>query len=104
MAEQKMSRQQISDRQTAGQTTAEQMTAEQMTAEPLVSEQEYTLEQAFSRLNEILTELDSGKQSLEEAFASYAQGMEMVRLCNARIDKVEKQCLVISESGEDYEL
>jgi exodeoxyribonuclease VII small subunit len=66
--------------------------------------QELTLEQAFLRLNEILAELDRGGQSLEDAFASYARGMEMVRLCNARIDKVEKQCLVISESGDDYEL
>lgn len=68
-----------------------------------VQAQEVTLEQAFLRLNDILAELDSGKQSLEEAFASYAQGMEMIRLCNAKIDKVEKQCLVISESGDDHE-
>lgn len=67
-------------------------------------QEEYTMEQAFSRLNDILAELDSGRQSLEEAFASYAEGMELVRLCNARIDKVEKQCLVISESGVDHEL
>lgn len=66
-------------------------------------QQEYTLEEAFVSLNEILTELDGGRQSLEEAFASYAKGMEMIRLCNEKIDKVEKQCLVISESGADYE-
>lgn len=66
--------------------------------------QELTLEQAFLRLNGILAELDGGGQSLEDAFAAYARGMEMVRLCNAKIDKVEKQCLVISESGDDYEL
>ena len=67
-------------------------------------QEEYTLESAFSKLNDIVKQLDSGTQSLEEAFASYAEGMEMIRLCNAKIDKVEKQCLVIRESGEDHEL
>ena len=69
-----------------------------------VGEQELSLEEGFAQLNEILAELDGGGQSLEEAFASYAKGMEMVRLCNAKIDKVEKQCLVIREGGDDYEL
>ena len=67
-------------------------------------QEEYTLEAAFSKLNDIVRQLDSGTQSLEEAFASYAEGMEMIRLCNAKIDKVEKQCRVIRESGEDHEL
>lgn len=67
-------------------------------------EPELTLEEGFAQLNAILTELENGGQSLEEAFASYARGMEMVRLCNNKIDKVEKQCLVIRESGDDYEL
>lgn len=76
------------------------MAEEIRTAEP----EDLTLEEAFARLNEILADLDGGSQSLEEAFGLYADGMEMVRLCNAKIDKVEKQCLVIQESGDDYEL
>lgn len=70
----------------------------------IMETQDYTIEQAFSQLNEILAQLDGGSQSLEEAFASYARGMELIRLCNEKIDKVEKKCLVISESGEDHEL
>lgn len=66
--------------------------------------QEITLEEALAQLNEILADLDGGSRSLEEAFALYADGMELVRRCNAKIDKVEKQCLVIRESGDDYEL
>lgn len=68
------------------------------------NDREYTLEEAFLKLNDILAELDGGSQSLEEAFASYARGMELVRLCNAKIDKVEKQCLVISEGRDEHEL
>ncbi len=66
--------------------------------------QEEPLEVSFAKLNEVLGKLDSGTQTLEEAFASYAEGMELIRQCNAKIDKVEKQCLVIRESGEDHEL
>ena len=77
------------------------MTEEINAAQPA---EEVTLEEAFTRLEEILTDLDGGNQSLEEAFALYADGMGLVRLCSAKIDKVEKQCLVIRESGDDYEL
>ncbi len=64
---------------------------------------DYTMEEAFARLNDILGQLDEGGQSLEEAFDLYAEGMEMVRLCNEKIDRVEKKCLVIDENGESHE-
>lgn len=43
------------------------------------------MEEAFARLNDILGQLDAGGQSLEEAFHLYAEGMEMVRLCNEKL-------------------
>lgn len=70
----------------------------------LSPEERLSLEEALDRLTGLLEALDGGEQSLEEAFASYKQGIELVRLCNDRIDKVEKQCRVINEDGEDYEL
>ena len=60
------------------------------------SDKDCTMEEAFARLN-------AGGQSLEEAFHLYAEGMEMVRLCNEKIDRVEKQCLIIDENGESHE-
>ena len=64
---------------------------------------EQTMEEAFGRLNDILGELDNGGQSLEKAFALYTEGMKMVRLCNDKIDKVEKQCRILDENGESHE-
>ncbi len=66
--------------------------------------EEETLEESFSRLDQVLVKLDQGDLSLEDAFASYAEGMELVRRCSAKIDRVEKQCQVISENGEKHEL
>ena len=67
------------------------------------SDKDCTMEEAFARLNDILGQLYAGGQSLEEAFHLYAEGMEMVRLCNEKIDRVEKQCLIIDENGESHE-
>lgn len=67
-------------------------------------ESEPSLEEALEQLTGLLEALDGGNQTLEEAFASYKKGIELVRLCSSKIDKVEKQCRVITESGEEYEL
>jgi exodeoxyribonuclease VII small subunit len=63
-----------------------------------------SLEAALEQLSSLLTALDGGDQTLEEAFASYKKGVELVQLCNHKIDKVEKQCRVITENGEKYDL
>ena len=41
--------------------------------------------------------------SLEESFAEYQKGMELLRKCNEAIDKVEKKVLVLNEKGETDE-
>ena len=38
--------------------------------------------------------------SLEDAFLEYEHGMKLLKQCNEAIDRVEKQVLKISESGE----
>lgn len=39
--------------------------------------------------------------TLEESFASYEAGMRLVRACSEKIDKVEKQIMVVN--GEETE-
>ena len=39
--------------------------------------------------------------SLEESFACYEKGMKLVKACNDKIDKVEKQIIVLSEEQGD---
>lgn len=59
-----------------------------------------TLEENFGKLNETVTKLESEELSLEEAFLVYKEGMELLKQCNADIDKVEKQVLKLNAEGE----
>jgi len=59
----------------------------------------FSLEENFSRLEEIIEKLEQEDISLEEAFRSYSNGMEILKTCNEQIDRVEKKVLVLSEGN-----
>ena len=63
---------------------------------------EKSIEQTFAELDELLEKLESPDTTLEESFACYETGMKLVKACNDKIDKVEKQIQILSE-GEDNE-
>lgn len=58
-----------------------------------------SLEQAFIRLEDTISRLESEDITLEESFAEYKAGMELLKYCNDSIDKVEKQVMMLSEEG-----
>ena len=61
-----------------------------------------TIEETFAALDALIDQLESGKGSLEDAFKNYEEGMKLVKSCNEKIEKIEKQILVLSgESMED---
>ena len=62
-----------------------------------------TLEEAFSKLEELAEELESENITLEDSFAVYQQGMQLLKYCNDKIDTVEKKVLQLSEEGELHE-
>ena len=64
---------------------------------------EITLEEAFLRLDEIIGKLENRDTTLEDSFAGYQEGMELLKICNQRIDTVEKKILALNEDGETYE-
>ena len=76
--------------------------AEKMQTETEVQAEEHTLEQVFEQLEEVLARME-GETSLEESFQLYHKGMDMLKLCSDKIDKVEKQMLVLDEEGEPHE-
>ena len=63
-----------------------------------------SVEETFQELEEIIRKLESGESSLEESFQYYEAGMKRVKSCNEKIDKVEKQIIVLEEDGESHEL
>ena len=76
--------------------------AEKMQTEAEAQTEEHTLELVFEELEEVLSRME-GETSLEESFQLYHKGMDMLKLCSEKIDKVEKQMLVLDEEGEPHE-
>ena len=64
-----------------------------------MEERELTLEEAFARLEEITRRLEDEKISLEDSFAQYQKGMQLLKYCNESIDRVEKKVLVLNGEG-----
>lgn len=47
-------------------------------------------EQAFTRLEEILEKMNSGKTALEESLKLFQEAEELIRSCNARLTSSEQ--------------
>ena len=64
-------------------------------------EKELTLEEGIAAVEDTLSRLEEGGLSLEESFKLYKKGMELVKTCGEKIDRVEKQILILEkENGE----
>ena len=61
---------------------------------------ELTLEQMFEKIENLIETLEQDEISLEDSFKAYQEGMKLIKICNDKINKVEKQVLVLNENGE----
>ena len=62
--------------------------------------QDQSIEETFAQLDELLEKLEASDTSLEESFACYEAGMKLVNACSDKIDKVEKQMMIL-QGGEE---
>lgn len=62
-------------------------------------EKELTLEECMQELDAILKALDGEEISLEDSFAMYQKGMTLLKICNEKIDTVEKKILIMNGDG-----
>ncbi len=58
-----------------------------------------SLEQAMKELEQVTEKLGGQELTLEESFALYKKGMDLLLTCNRAIDKVEKELTVLEENG-----
>lgn len=65
--------------------------------------QEPGIDALFSELNDVILNLEKEDVSLEDSFAYYYRGMELLKTCNDKIDRVEKQIQVLDEEGNVHE-
>lgn len=59
-------------------------------------------EEALSRLESIVKELEKGELSLENSLAQYEQGVRLAQFCSRKLEEAEKriELLQVTESGE----
>jgi exodeoxyribonuclease VII small subunit len=60
----------------------------------------YSFEESFEKLDKIVSQLEDGSLSMNEAFKLYKEGIQLVNNCNNMLDKVEKQLVVLNGSEE----
>ena len=65
--------------------------------------QDRNLEELFTALEEIITRMEDSSASLEDTFRDYEEGVRLLKTCNEKIDRVEKQVLALNEEGSLYE-
>lgn len=58
-----------------------------------------TLEEAFRKLDMVVDRLESRDITLEESFRIYQSGMNLLKECSEKIDRVEKKMLLMDEDG-----
>lgn len=61
------------------------------------------IDNLFSKLNDVIQNLEKEDVSLEDSFAYYHKGMELLKICNEKIDRVEKQIQVLDDEGNVHE-
>lgn len=66
-----------------------------------VMETELSIEEIFDQLEEVIGQLMNGDISLEDSFKYYESGMKMVKHCGEKIDKVEKEIIVLNEGNAE---
>ena len=53
------------------------------------------IEESFEKLDIIINKLEDKNTSLEDAFKSYEEGVGIIKECNASLDKVQKEIIVL---------
>jgi exodeoxyribonuclease VII small subunit len=63
-------------------------------------EEQQTLEAVLNEIEGIIEQMQEKEVSLEDSFSLYEQGVGKLKLCNEKIDAVEKKMLVLGEGEE----
>ena len=64
---------------------------------------ELSVEDAFGQLEQLISRMEEPGISLEESFACYERGVQLIRHCNDRIDRVEKKVQMLRGEGRPAE-
>ena len=66
--------------------------------------EETTLEEMLQNMDAHIRQLESDEISLEDSFHVYEKGMQLLKECNDKIDRVEKMVLELNADGSLQEM
>ena len=61
---------------------------------------ELTYEQAISRLEEIVNQLENNEVSLEKSISLFQEGIELSKLCDSKLKNIQKKVAQIYEEAQ----
>ena len=67
------------------------------------NKKEQTLENVFGQLDEVVKKLEGESVALEESFELYYKGMELLKICNDKIEAIEKKIMILDKDGVEHE-
>ncbi len=59
-----------------------------------------SFEEALMRLDEIVSEMDSGKAELDKLLSLFEEGTALVKQCKKELDSAERKVKLVTEVGE----
>ncbi|MBR1884757.1 MAG: exodeoxyribonuclease VII small subunit [Clostridia bacterium] len=65
--------------------------------------EELSFEESMKQLEEIVTNLERGNLSLEDAISTFEKGIKLSKVANEKLEKAEKKINILCE-GENGEL
>ena len=60
-----------------------------------------TYENAMAELKKLSDELESGELTLDESLEVYAKAVELIKICNKKLQDTQKQMTVLIENFEE---
>lgn len=58
------------------------------------------LEEVIAQVEQCITRLEDPQVSLEDSFRYYEQGIAKLKICNEKVEQIEKKMLMINSQGE----
>ncbi len=69
-----------------------------------MAKKEFSIDQGFEQLDDILKKLGSEDVKLSDAVKLYSDGVSVVKKCKDSLDQVEKELIILNENGEENEV
>lgn len=73
-----------------------------MSQKAVKKEKEAGIQEIFGQLDEVVKGMEKEDVSLEASFDLYHKGMDLLKLCNEKIDRIEKKMIMLDDEGEEH--